>query len=63
MGVSYLGCTTRCGRIRRWATGHRHRKPSCRSNRGHGDVENAARFPHPHTPGGDDGQMSNEALH
>jgi hypothetical protein len=30
---------------------------------GHGDVENAARFPHPHTPDGDYGQMSNEALH
>src|SRR5229473_123632 len=30
---------------------------------GHGDMENAARFPHPHTPGDDYGQMSNEALH
>jgi len=30
---------------------------------GHGDMENAARFPHPHTPGGDYGQMSNRALH
>src|SRR5450755_3699974 len=30
---------------------------------GHGDMENAPRFPHPHTPGGDDGQMSNKALH
>ena len=30
---------------------------------GHGDVENAPRFPHPHTPGDDYGQMSNEALH
>lgn len=29
---------------------------------GHGDMENAPRFPHPHTPD-DDGQMSNEALH
>ena len=29
----------------------------------HGDMENAARFPHPHTPGGDYGQTSNEALH
>jgi len=29
---------------------------------GHGDVENAMRFPHPHTPGGDYGQTSNEAL-
>jgi len=29
---------------------------------GHGDVENAPRFPHPHTPGGY-GQMSKEALH
>jgi transposase InsO family protein len=29
---------------------------------GHGDMENALRFPHPHTPG-DDGQMSNKALH
>ena len=25
--------------------------------------ENAPRFPHPHTPGGYDGQMSNKALH
>jgi len=30
---------------------------------GHGDVENATRFPHPHTPDGDYGQTSNEALH
>ena len=30
---------------------------------GHGDMENAARFPYPHTPGGDYGQISNEALH
>jgi len=30
---------------------------------GHGDMENAPRFPHPHTPGDDYGQMSNEALH
>jgi putative transposase len=30
---------------------------------GHGDMENAARFPHPHTPGGGYGQTSNEALH
>jgi transposase InsO family protein len=30
---------------------------------GHGDVENALRFPHPHTPDGDYGQTSNEALH
>ncbi|MFZ0816322.1 MAG: IS3 family transposase [Candidatus Sulfotelmatobacter sp.] len=30
---------------------------------GHGDMENASRFPHPHTPGGYDGQMSNKALH
>ena len=30
---------------------------------GHGDVENAMRFPHPHTRGGDYGQTSNEALH
>ena len=30
---------------------------------GHGDVENAPRFPHPHTLGGDYGQTSNEALH
>ena len=29
---------------------------------GHGDVENAPRFPHLHTPD-DDGQMSKEALH
>ena len=26
-------------------------------------MENAARFPHPHTPGGDYGQLSDEALH
>jgi hypothetical protein len=31
--------------------------------KGHGDMENAARFPHPHNPGGDYGQMSNKALH
>ena len=31
--------------------------------RGYGDMENAARFPHPHTPGGDYGQWSNKALH
>ena len=30
---------------------------------GHGDMENAPRFPHPHTPGDDCGQRSNEALH
>jgi putative transposase len=30
---------------------------------GHGDVENAVRFPHPHTPDDDYGNMSNEALH
>jgi transposase InsO family protein len=30
---------------------------------GHGDMENAPRFPHPHTPDGGDGQMSNKALH
>jgi transposase InsO family protein len=30
---------------------------------GHGDMENAARFPHPHTPGGDYRQMSDKALH
>jgi len=30
---------------------------------GHGDMENASRFPHPHTPGGYEGQMSNKALH
>ena len=30
---------------------------------GHGDVENATRFPHPHTPDYDYGQISNEALH
>jgi hypothetical protein len=29
---------------------------------GHGDMENAARFPHPHPPD-DYGQISNEALH
>jgi hypothetical protein len=26
-------------------------------------MENALRFPHPHTPGGGYGQMSNKALH
>jgi hypothetical protein len=26
-------------------------------------VENAPRFPHPHTPDDDYGQLSNEALH
>ena len=30
---------------------------------GHGDVENATRFPHPHTPDHDYGQVSNKALH
>ena len=30
---------------------------------GHGDMENAVRFPHLHTPDGDYGQLSNEALH
>ena len=30
---------------------------------GHGDMENAARFPHPHTPRTDYGQTSNKALH
>ena len=30
---------------------------------GHGDMENAPRFPHPHTPDDDYGQLSNEALH
>jgi hypothetical protein len=30
---------------------------------GHGDMENAMRFPHPHTLDGDYGQTSNEALH
>ena len=30
---------------------------------GHGDMENASRFPHPHTPGGYDGQISNKELH
>ena len=30
---------------------------------GHGDVENASRFPHPHTPDDGYGQMSNKALH
>jgi len=33
------------------------KQPGC------GDVENATRFPHPHTPDGDYGQTSNEALH
>jgi putative transposase len=31
--------------------------------KGHGDMENAPRFPHPHTPGDDYGQMFDEALH
>jgi hypothetical protein len=30
---------------------------------GHGDVENAPRFPHLHTPDDDYGQLSKEALH
>ncbi|MGO9074054.1 MAG: IS3 family transposase [Terriglobales bacterium] len=30
---------------------------------GHGDMENASRFPHLHTPDGDYGQRSKEALH
>ncbi len=30
---------------------------------GHGDMEDAARFPHLHTPGDDCGQRTNEALH
>ena len=30
---------------------------------GHGDVENASRFPHLHTPDDDYGQRSKEALH
>jgi len=30
---------------------------------GHGDVENKNRFPHLHTPGGDYGQSSKQALH
>jgi len=30
---------------------------------GYGDVENKTRFPHPHTPGGDYGQIAKEALH
>jgi len=32
-------------------------------NTGHGNVENATRFPHSHTPGGDDGQNTQSALH
>src|ERR1039458_8168044 len=31
--------------------------------RGQGDMETAPRFPHPHTPDDDYGQLSNEALH
>jgi transposase InsO family protein len=31
--------------------------------KGHGDMENAARFPHPHTPDDDYGQRFNDALH
>ena len=30
---------------------------------GHGDMENAARFPHPHTPGYDYELLANKALH
>jgi putative transposase len=30
---------------------------------GHGDMENASRFPHPHTPDGGYGQVSNRELH
>jgi len=30
---------------------------------GHGDMENKRRFPHLHTPGGNYGQRSKEALH
>src|SRR5208283_2658398 len=33
------------------------------SRKGHGDMENAARFPHPHTPGYDCELFSNKALH
>ena len=33
------------------------------SRKGHGDMENAARFPHPHTPGCDYELFSNKALH
>src|SRR5271157_5289151 len=33
------------------------------SRKGHGDMENAARFPHPHTPGYDYELWSNKALH
>jgi transposase InsO family protein len=43
-----------------------YRPPAPEANlpkQGHGDMENAARFPHLHTPGGDYGQMSKEALH
>src|SRR5512146_270548 len=43
--------------------GYRTPAPKTILPKGHGDMENAARFPHPHTPGGDYGQMSNEALH
>ena len=32
-------------------------------NMGHGNMENAARFPHSHTPGGDGGQNPQSALH
>src|ERR1035438_2516374 len=33
------------------------------SRKGHGDMENAARFPHPHTPGYDYELFANKALH
>jgi transposase InsO family protein len=45
------------------ALGYRPPAPQAILPKGHGDMENAARFPHPHTPGGDYGQRSKEALH
>jgi putative transposase len=45
------------------ALGYRPPAPQTILPKGHGDMENAARFPHPHTPGGDYGQMFNETLH
>ena len=47
------------------ALGYRPPAPQAISpkQQGHGDMENAPRFPHPHTPGDYDGQMSSKALH
>jgi hypothetical protein len=55
--------TTRCGRNRRWATGPPVPEAILPKQPGHGVMENAARFPHLHTSGGDYGKMFKEALH